>query len=96
MKEKIAEILARIDERLKIHIAANTEAHQTILTKLDKLDEHVNHEVSNLDKRVRALEELKISLESKYKGRMELFKWISIGLTILVGIITFLQLIGCI
>jgi len=86
-KESNSIVLARIDERLKNHMETNTAAHKEIIDKIDTLSTHVNHEISELktcvDKNMKDVSDIqkdKIATESKYKGRMELFKWLSIAL----------------
>ena len=101
MKETTATLLARIEERVKLFTEGNNKEHKTIISKIDELCGRVNHQITSMetsiksiDDRVKDLEIYRVALESKYKGRMELYKWISIGLGILVSVMTLFHLLG--
>jgi len=100
-RETTAILLARIEERLKLFYTTNDKEHKSIISKIDELCGRVNHQITSMetsiksiDERIKTLEISKVALESKYKGRMELYKWISIGLGIIVSIITLCHLAG--
>lgn len=101
MRETTATLLARIEERLKLFTEGNNREHKTIISKIDELCGRVNHQISSMetsiksqDGRIKDLEIYRVTLESKYKGRMELYKWISVGLGILVSVMTLCHLLG--
>ena len=101
MKETVATLLARIEERVKLFTEGNNREHKTIISKIDELCGRVNHQISSMEtsiksveERVKDLEIYRVALESKYKGRMELYKWISITLGFIVSILTILNLLG--
>jgi capsular polysaccharide biosynthesis protein len=93
-RETNGTLLARIDERLQNLIGTNNKEHADIVGKIDELCKHANHEIDNLNDRVKILENARIAEENKYKGRLQLFKWLSIGLGIIIGVMTILSLAG--
>lgn len=101
LRETTATVLARIEERLKNFLESNDKEHKIIISKIDELSGRVNHEITSLETtckdiehRVTDLEKYKTETESKYKGRMELYKWISVGLGIVVAAMTLLHSLG--
>lgn len=94
MKETITTVLVRLDERVKNFIEQNDKSHKEILTSVKDLSNHVNHEADQMEKRVKILEDGQLTDKSKYQGRIQLFKWLSIGLSLALGIITILTALG--
>jgi hypothetical protein len=68
-----------MDARLK-----EIELHGT--TPLREVTEKLIVLVDKIETRVSILEKADLTETAKYKGRMELFKWISIALTIILGV----------
>ena len=101
LKETTTTILARLEERLKGLTESNNKEHQDILNGIDKLCNHVNEEVEKLagkiqkgEERLNGLEKKDIATESKYKGRMELYKWLSGLMGITLSVIALLKALG--
>lgn len=77
-----------MDKRLK-----ELELHGT--TTLKEVSENIIVLIDKMEMRICALEKAELTETAKYKGRMELFKWISIALTLILGVagvLTFLHL----
>jgi len=98
-KESYTATLIRIDERLRNFIESNSEQHKEIIVKIvgnrkeiDVLCNHVNDENKLMDARLDKLEKKDIADYHKYKGRLQLFKWASIALSIIVACLTTAQI----
>jgi len=93
-KESNSTVLARIEERLKNFIVLNDKDHKDIGRKIDDLCGKVNHQVSSFEARIRSLEDRSLKEESKYRGRMQLFKWASIALSLIIAGMTIAHMLG--
>jgi len=102
-KESYTATLIRIDERLRNFIESNSEQHKEIIvkivgnrTEINNLSKHVNDENKTMDARISKLENRSIADYNKYKGRIQLFKWVSIALSVIVACLTITQIFNVI
>lgn len=92
-KESLTSKVATLTERINNLIEVSKERQVETLSRIDTLCNKVNHQFTELGKRVTRLEERDIAELNRYKGRVELFKWISVALSIAlsgVGILNYL------
>lgn len=90
-KESLTSKVATLTERINNLIDISRERQTETIGRIDKLCDKVNHQFTELTNRVARLEERDIAESNKYKGRMELFKWVSIALGIIVSGFTVIQ-----
>lgn len=95
-RESTSVKVAALTERLSNFMDVSRERHNELLTKVDTLCDKVNHQYTYQEKRIRNLENKQIAEVNKYKGRMELFKWATIALSVIVSCLTICQIFNVI
>lgn len=93
-KESLTSKVATLTERINNLIEVSRERHKETISRVDNLCNKVNHQFTELGKRVTRLEERDIAELNKYKGRVELFKWINVTLGVILGVVGVLNYLG--
>jgi len=93
-KEKTIVTLARIDERVRALVEANTKDHKDFIAQVKDLCKHVNEEHEKYNTRLEKIEAIQLGEKNRYIGRLQLFKCLSAGLGIVLAVVTILKVIG--
>lgn len=89
----LGERIAELTERVKNFIVMNGKEHSGISTQIKDLCDRVNHQQTALEARIKVLEDANLAEKSEYRGRVKLFKWLSIGFGIIIAVLTILDLL---
>lgn len=93
-KEKTIVTLARIDERVRALVEANTKDHKDFIAQVKDLCKHVNEEHEKYNLRLEKIEAIQLGEKNRYIGRLQFFKWLSAGLGAVLTIATILKVFG--
>lgn len=85
------ERLVRIEERLKSFREMYERGHEEVLQQMKGLVKHVNDEQAKCIARIELCEKYIIAEQNRYKGRIELLKWVSTILGITISILVILH-----
>lgn len=94
IKESLSVKIGILIERVDNLINSNNKEHIEIIKSVENLCETVNHQHEDYEKRITVLENDTLALKNRYEGRMELFKWTSLILGIILGTIALLRYMG--
>jgi uncharacterized membrane protein YkgB len=83
LRETVGTKLARIEEKL-----------DTLLMNHEKLCQHVNHENEKMDARLTTCEEYQHKCENEKTGQVNVYKYATAILGLVVTILTILKLVG--
>lgn len=73
-KESLTSKVATLTERINNLIETSKERQTETIGRIDKLCDKVNHQFTELTKRVAILEDRDMAEINKYKGRVEIYK----------------------
>ena len=91
-KESLTSKVATLTERINNLIEISKERQEQTIGRIDSLCDKVNHQFTEISKRVARLEERDVAEYNKYKGRMQLFKWLSVALSITITVFSLAQI----
>lgn len=90
----IRETLAVLVERVSNLIVDNNSEHAKIINDIKGLCDHVNDQHAKYEARLKTLEDDALKNKAMYVGRIQLFKWLSIFLTVASGTMALLHAMG--
>jgi hypothetical protein len=94
VKETLATMLARIEERIKLGFTTNDKEHTDIKTNQTKLLDHVNHREELMSSRIASLENTRTVNEAEKKGAINVWKVSTAILALATTILTLAKILG--